>query len=180
MRPATTEIATDRLRLRRWRDADRAEFAALHSDSEVMDDLGGPIDRVQADEKLQLYISAWENHGFGRWVVESDGRFLGYVGVMPRREDHPLGEHDEIGWRLNKHAWGKGYATEAAHAALCDVFSRVGLREVLAYTASSNYRSQAVIRRLKLRRDQKRDFSVADRRRGYWSGLVWTACPVIR
>jgi len=94
---------------------------------------------------------------------------------MPVRADHPIGIHDEIGWRLIREAWGQGYATEAARAALIDVFRRVKLIEVLAYTDAQNIRSQAVMRRLGLSRDASRDFAVYGDRLGTWRGLVWTA-----
>jgi len=101
---------------------------------------------------------------------------LGYAGVMPSGPDHPLGLHFEIGWRLMRNAWGHGYATEAARAVLDDAFGRVGLREVVAYTAPDNRRSQAVMDRLRLQRVPPRDFTF-DYGGGPWSGLVWVAHP---
>jgi RimJ/RimL family protein N-acetyltransferase len=95
---------------------------------------------------------------------------------MPSSPDHPLGPHFEIGWRLMRNAWGHGYATEAARAALDDAFGRVRLREVVAYTAADNLRSQAVMDRLRLQRVPSRDFTL-DYGRGAWSGLVWVATP---
>ena len=92
---------------------------------------------------------------------------------MPAQKDHPIGVHDEIGWRLIRNAWGHGYATEAARAALIDVFRRVRLTEVLAYTDAQNIRSQAVMSRLGLRRDTSRDFAIDSDRLGTWRGLVW-------
>lgn len=166
---------TKRLLLRRWRETDRASFAAMHRDREVMDDLGGPITEADSSCKFDGYVEAWAQYGFGRWAVESDGEFLGYVGVMPHRGDHPLGPHDEIGWRLDRRCWGHGYATEAAVAALRDAFDRVGLSEVLAYTAPENLRSQAVMDRLGLRREASRDFSMPYAPLGVWHGLVWVA-----
>jgi RimJ/RimL family protein N-acetyltransferase len=66
----------------------------MNADAEVMRDLGGPINREQSDKKLDRYAAAYHRFGFCRWVVErTDGRFLGYVGVMPSRRDHPLGHH---------------------------------------------------------------------------------------
>ena len=169
-------IETERLRLRAWEQADRDHFAALNADPIVMKDLGGPLGRGASDAKLDRYLKAWESNDYGRWLVETiNGRFLGYCGVMLVRENHPIGLHDEIGWRLIRKAWGHGYATEAARAALIDVFRRVKLMEVLAYTDADNLRSQAVMRRLELRRDASRDFAIYSDRSGRWQGLVWTA-----
>jgi xanthine dehydrogenase small subunit len=168
-------LKTARLILRCWRDTDRGAFAALNADPEVTWDLGGPLDRRQSDEKLDRYIAAFDRHGFGRWALEdSRGAFLGYAGVMPSERDHPLGPHAEIGWRLARSAWGHGYASEAARAALQDGFARKGFAEVLSYTSSDNARSQAVMGRLGLRRDPSRDFS-KPYRDVMWHGLVWTA-----
>jgi len=170
-------IDTPRLRLRFWQDCDRAAFAAMNADPEVMHDLGGPIDATESNAKFDRYTAAQHQNGFGRWLVEThDGSFIGYAGVLKARPDHPLGEHFEIGWRLVRSAWGKGYATEAAKAALEDAFSRVRLPEVLAYTAPDNARSQAVMGRLGLKRDTSRDFT-AQYDKGLWRGLVWFTRP---
>jgi RimJ/RimL family protein N-acetyltransferase len=167
-------IETPRTRLRFWEQADREAFATMHADADVMHDYGGPIDQSASDVKFDRYLGAWRNHGFGRWAVETrDGAFLGYVGLMPSRSEHPIGSHVEIGWRLMRHAWGHGYATEAAEAALKDAFSRVGLNEVLAYTAVNNLRSQAVMFRLQMQRDPSRDFTLDYDGAKAWRGLVW-------
>ena len=169
-------IETPRMRLRCWRDTDRDAFAALNADPEVTADLGGPLDRARSDAKFERYVAAFDRHGFCRWALErTDGQFLGYAGVMPASARHPLGPHMEIGWRLMRSAWGQGYATEAARAALRDAFTRAGLREVFAYTAPDNVRSQAVIERLRLERDPTRDFTAHYDGVGEWRGLVWIA-----
>jgi RimJ/RimL family protein N-acetyltransferase len=166
-------LETRRLRLRSWRDSDRSDFAALHADPEVMADYGGPLDSTASNAKFARYQSAFADRAFARWAAETiDGLFLGYVGLMPSRSGHPLGAHADIGWRLHRFAWGKGYATEAAAAALDDAFSRCGLAEVLAYTTATNVRSQAVIARLGLTRDPTRDFA-EDVEGALWHCLVW-------
>ena len=184
MAAGASPLVTDRLVLRRWHDEDRVPFAAMNANAEVMHDLGGTLDRDASDRKLDRFAEAFDNHGYGRWVIEGtidggDPSFLGYAGVMPRRGDHPLGEHDDVGWRLCRHAWGHGLASEAARASLHDVFIRVGLTEVLSYTAPDNLRSQAVIRRLGLRRDSSLDFSAHYDGFGIWHGLVWIATPAV-
>ena len=168
-------IETPRLLLRPWADADRAAFAALHADPEVMVDSVAPIDRRASDAKFDRYAAAYDAVGYCRWCLESrDGDVLGCVGVMPSPPGHPLGTHAEVGWRLARSAWGNGYATEAAQASLDDVFTRCGVTEVLAYTAADNVRSRAVMSRLGLRRDPWRDFSTPDGPR-IWHGLTWVA-----
>jgi RimJ/RimL family protein N-acetyltransferase len=170
-------IHCDRLRLRNWRDSDRDAFAALNADPEVTQDLGGPLDRGDSDAKFGRYVAAFERHGFCRWALEDlSGQFIGYTGVMPSRPGHPLGPHADIGWRLVRSAWGRGYATEAAKVSLRDVFERARLTEVLAYTSADNFRSRAIIARLNMQRAASLDYS-EPLGPGMWQGLVWSARP---
>jgi RimJ/RimL family protein N-acetyltransferase len=170
-------IQTQRLRLRPWQDSDRDDFAAMVADPEVMVDTQRPLDREESDVKFDRYAAAFERLGYCRWALETlDGAFVGYTGVMPAHQGHPLGPHHEMGWRLVRAAWSNGYATEAARAALADVFERVGLSEVLAYTAPDNIRSQAVMTRLDLQREPRLDFTSVNSG-APWTGLVWVARP---
>jgi RimJ/RimL family protein N-acetyltransferase len=167
-------IDTPRLRLRCWEEADRGSFAVMNADPEVMLDEGGPIGRSESDAKLDRYAAAYRRYGFCRWAVASrEGEFLGCTGIMPSPPEHPIGSHFEIGWRLVRKAWGYGYATEAARAALQDVFMRTELAEVFAYTAPDNIKSQAVMARLQLRREPALDFTADYEGLGAWRGLVW-------
>ena len=172
-------IQTQRLRLRPWHDEHRAAFARMHADPEVMTDQGGPVDQIRSDAKFDRYRAAYVEHGVSRWAVENaDGTFLGYAGVMPRLlPDHPLGPHFEIGWRFIRSAWGHGYATESAKAALEDTVRSAGIKEIVSYTSADNLRSQAVMARLKFQRDPSRDFIAEYPGVGLWRGMVWVAIP---
>jgi RimJ/RimL family protein N-acetyltransferase len=168
-------IKTSRLVLSEWDDDHREAFAAMHADPEVMADLGGPIDQSESYQKLERYRAAQRKHGVSRWAIQKpDGSFVGYAGVMPQlSEDHPLGAHFEVGWRLVRAAWGYGYATESAKAALRHAVLDVGLREVVSYTSPDNRRSQAVMTRLNLIRDPLRDFTLRTSTGQQWRGWVW-------
>jgi RimJ/RimL family protein N-acetyltransferase len=171
-------IETPRLILRPWRASDGDAFAAMNAHPEVMADLGGPLDRPGSDAKLARFTKSFGDHALTRWVIEdrATGVFLGYAGLAWRDASHALGEHYDIGWRLTRAAWGKGYASEAAAAALQDAFGRAGLKEVFAYTAPDNLRSQAVMARLGLERSPSHDFTWPEGE-GAWRGLVWIARP---
>ena len=93
--------------------------------------------------------------GWGLWALEVDGRFAGFTGLARPSWDRSV---VEVGWRLPRWAWGHGYATEAAREALAVGFDEVGLAEIVSFTAVSNERSQAVMRRLGMTRDPADDF----------------------
>ena len=170
------EITTERLSLRPWQPSDGAEFARMNADAEVMADLGGPISVADSDRKLQRFTKSFDQHAITRWVLrDRANQFVGYCGIVPVDNDHPLGAHYEIGWRLIRDAWGKGYASEAAQAALDDAFTRLGIQQVLAYTAADNLRSQRVMQRLKLERSPSHDFEKFYDDVGNWQALVWVA-----
>ena len=170
-------LETARTVLRPWRETDRDDLAVMYADEEVMADYGGPLSRAQSDAKLDRYAAAFDACGFARCaLMRKDGAFLGYVGVMPIDPRHPAAPGVEVGWRLVRAAWGHGYASEGARAALRDGFARHGWTEVLSYTAADNLRSQAVMARLGLAREPHRDF-MADYDGSPWSGLVWVARP---
>lgn len=153
MTPITLD--TPRLRLRPWRADDLAPFAAMNADAEVMRYLPSRLERADSDalvERLQAHI---ERDGWGLWAVErrADGRFIGFTGLCEVPEVLPCSPGVEIGWRLARAAWGQGHATEAAQAALQFGFERLGLQEVVSFTAVVNQRSQAVMYRLGMSRD---------------------------
>ena len=151
-------IETARLILRPWRKADREPWAAINTNPEVSYWLGG-LDRAKSDAAVDRYVEQFQTAGFCRWALErrQDGALIGSTGIMPARNFVGEGAF-EIGWRLARAAWGFGYATEAARAALADSFSRAGLEEIIAYTAKINARSQAVMERINMVRDPARDF----------------------
>ena len=152
-------IRTRRLLLRRWTQEDRAPFQALNEDPDVAYWLGGPRFTAWAGEALGRYNQLIDERGFGKFAVErlEDRTLIGAVGVSPVPPRLPI-EGFEIGWVLARSAWGQGYASEAASAALAHAFDR-GLEEIVSFTAPTNLRSQSVMERIGMVRDPARDFS---------------------
>ncbi len=153
-------IETERLILSPWTEAERAPFVAMSADPEVMHDYPEPWDEPRADERFDRHVASFAKDGFGKWSLrrKADGVWLGYCGISPVWPTLPPAPGLEIGWRMASAAWGHGYATEAARAALADIFARTAAAEVLSYTIRTNDRSLAVMRRLGLAREPERDF----------------------
>lgn len=159
-RPEAPEPRTGRLLMRRWRDGDREPFAAMNADPEVMEHFPARLTREQSDALIASFEARFEEDGFGFWALETldAGRFLGFTGLSAVRFPAPFAPAVEIGWRLARPAWGKGYATEAARRALRFAFEERGLDEVVAFTAVANARSRAVMERIGMTRDPADDF----------------------
>ena len=156
-----TELRTDRLLLRQWRQSDREPFAALNADPAVMEHFPATLDREQSDGFVDRMHAHLEEHGWGLWAVEviETGDFIGFVGLWPAGFDPFLTEETiEIGWRLERSAWGHGFASEGARAALRHAFDVLGLAHVVSVTAATNHRSRAVMERIGMTRDVSSDF----------------------
>lgn len=153
------ELRSPRLLLRRWRESDCQPFAAMNAEPAVFGQLAGPMSREQSDALITRIEDGFGAHGFGLWAVElaSTGAFLGFTGLSVPAFAAPFLPAVEVGWRLVPTAWGHGYATEAARAAL-SYGAEIGLAEVVSFTAETNVRSRAVMRRLGMTTDPAEDF----------------------
>ncbi|HEY8481811.1 MAG TPA: GNAT family N-acetyltransferase [Spirillospora sp.] len=153
------ELRTERLVMRRWKDGDREPFAAMNADPEVMEHFPAPLTRAESDALIARFEARFEEDGFGFWALETlgTGEFIGFTGLSVVRFTAPFTPAVEIGWRLARSAWGRGYATEAARRALRFAFD-AGVGEVVAFTAVANTRSRAVMERIGMTRDPADDF----------------------
>ena len=143
-------MRTDRLLLRRWLDSDGEPFALLNADAEVMRFFPAPLSREQSDSLAARADALFDLHGYGLWALErlDTGEFIGFAGLAPMPDGIPGSGGVEVGWRLAPSAWGQGFATEAATAALRFGFDVLGLPEVNSITAVVNIRSRRVMERL--------------------------------
>jgi ribosomal-protein-alanine N-acetyltransferase len=153
-------LATERLLLREWREADRKPFAALNADPHVMKHFPSTLSRAESDALVDRIVDRWRCDGHGLWAVErsANGVFLGFTGLAGLDDSPGMPPFVEIGYRFAVPAWGHGYATEAARAAVAWGFEVLGVGEIASWTAVSNMRSQAVMRRIGMTHDQADDF----------------------
>jgi RimJ/RimL family protein N-acetyltransferase len=153
-------LSTDRLLLRRWQPSDLAPFAALNADPEVMAHFPATLRRAESDALVDRIEASFAELAYGLWALEvrSSGAFVGFTGLALQTFPAPFNPAVEVGWRLARSAWGHGYASEAARAALAFGFDRAGLEEIVSMTAATNVRSQRVMERVGMTRDPADDF----------------------
>jgi RimJ/RimL family protein N-acetyltransferase len=147
-------LETERLLLEPLDESRLEEFIALTADHDVMRYWApcGAFERDVAEQNFAASLARLDANGFGRrWIVAKESRVglgmtdtkhfgPGYSGVSP--------DEVEIGWMLQRAAWGYGYATEAGRAVCDEAFERLGLESVVAEHHPANRASARVIEKL--------------------------------
>ena len=143
-----TVLQTTRLTLRPFVPADAADYAAMRYHPAVTNWIspanGDPVEA--ASGSIGRFAEQWDERGYSPWAMMLDGRLIGHCGL------NHVAEFDatEVLWALHPDGWGKGYATEAAQAAVAFGFETIGLPAIFAITRVDNTASQAVVKRLGL------------------------------
>ena len=151
----STFLETERLTLRRFTPDDVDVLADLDSDPEVMFWITGgrstPREEIETDV-LPAFLSYYEKYdGYGFWaaIERGSGEFLGWFHFRPA-PGHPTDE-PELGYRLRRSAWGKGYAAEGSIALIDKGFRDHGVRRVLAETMVVHDASRRVMEKAGMR-----------------------------
>ena len=143
-------IETQRLLLRRWQESDLDVFMLMNTDPDVMHYFP---DTLNAEETKSFYDSIQQEiseYGYGLYAVEEkdSGCFIGFIGFHWASFEADFCPCVEIGWRLDKRYWDKGYATEGAKACLKHGFENLAFDEVVSFTAVKNAPSQRVMQKI--------------------------------
>lgn len=143
-------IETPRLVLRNWKKTDLESFRQLNSDEKVMKYFPKILSSQETDEFYEAIQKEFRDYGFGLYAVEVKGNkeYIGFIGFHIATFEIDFTPCIEIGWRLKKEAWGKGYATEGAKACLKYGFNHLGFKEIYSFTAQINEPSQNVMKKL--------------------------------
>jgi len=159
--PELILLHTPRLILRQWTAQDRPAFFELNTNPEVMAFFLHQLQRRQSDMLADICESHIATHGWGLWALEAPGvsPFIGFVGLSVATFDAPFCPCVEIGWRLARRYWDKGYATETAEAALAVGFEQLALENIVSFTSQINTRSRAVMERLGMHKQLDFDLS---------------------
>lgn len=169
------DVTTGRLDLRRFGPGDLDELAGVFAHCEVWQfPYGRGFTRRETEVFLERQIREWNDVGFGCWVARTihDARLIGYVGLSVPTFLPEILPAVEVGWRFAPTAWGKGYATEGATAALDEAFATLGLDRVCSVPQADNPRSVRVAERLGMK--LVREVVIpANERRGHLTALLY-------
>jgi len=151
------ETVTSRLRLRQWKDSDFPIFSKMNASSKVMKYYPNVLNEAESNDMALKFKALIEQRGWGFWAIErlEDSKFIGFIGLHEPTYDLPVTPCVEIGWRLDKEYWGKGYATEGGRACLKIAFNNLNLPEVYSFTSLSNKKSQAVMESIGMKNTNK-------------------------
>ena len=143
-------LQTERLILRQWRDSDFLPFSQISADKDVMEFYPNPLSQEESYKMATRIQSLIAERGWGFWALELPNQedFIGFVGLHKPKETLPFSPCVEIGWRLAKEYWGRGYATEAAKESIKYAFNEINLEEVVSFTTLANARSQNIMQKI--------------------------------
>ncbi|MFN5382973.1 MAG: GNAT family N-acetyltransferase [Alphaproteobacteria bacterium] len=155
-------IETKRLILRTWTAEDVKPFYKMNQDPKVTEFLLGPLTLEECESFIQAQNEHFDQHNYTLFAAElkSSGEFIGFIGLKYRGLEFKteFAPTTEIGWRLASQYWGKGYATEAAIAALQYGFEECGLDQIVSFTVPANVKSIAIMQRLGMQKALDSDF----------------------
>lgn len=122
----------------------------MNSDPEVMEFFPKPLSAEESDQMVERLKAYQQEHGFCFYAVDqlSDHAFIGFIGLVITTFDAFFTPCPEIGWRLKRSAWGKGYATEGAKRCLKYGFEQLQFEQIYSFTTVTNKRSEKVMQKI--------------------------------
>jgi RimJ/RimL family protein N-acetyltransferase len=145
-----TDLQTERLILRGWKEADREPFARINADPRVMQHFPACLTRAESDALIDRFEAHFEAHGFGLFATElrATGELVGFIGLAIPQFEAYFTPCVEIGWRLGAVHWNQGLATEGARAVLRYAFDVLRLSELVSLAVAANLPSRRVMEKL--------------------------------
>ncbi|MEM9821562.1 MAG: GNAT family N-acetyltransferase [Bacteroidota bacterium] len=141
---------SERLGFRNWRQTDLSEFAALNADPDVMEHFPKPLTREETLAFIERLQKHYDQNGYNYFATEvlATGELIGFIGLAYQSYETVFTPATDIGWRLKKSAWGKGYATEGARRCLAHAFQDLHLDKVVATCTFENTKSENVMKKI--------------------------------
>ena len=146
----TYVFESERLGFRRWQASDRNAFSSMNADPTVMEYFPNVLTKEESDLLIERFEQHFVEKGYGLWAVEikENQEFIGFIGLLEVNIDIDFKKSIEIGWRLDKKNWKKGYAVEGATACVDYAFNVLKMNEIYSFTSLLNKPSETVMKRI--------------------------------
>ena len=141
---------SERLGFRNWKGSDTKPFGEMNQDLEVMEFFPDTLSEQQSSEMIDRMKVHFENHGFTFYAVDelATNKFIGFIGLVRPKFEAFFTPCVEIGWRLGREFWNKGYATEGALMVMKHAFNALGIEELISITAVVNKKSEHIMEKI--------------------------------
>ena len=139
-----------RLGFRNWTKEDLSRFAEINADVEVMEHFPKPLTQQETENFIIRLQNHYDKHGYNYFATEvlKSGELIGFVGLAYQDYETEFNPATDIGWRLKKSAWGKGYATEGAKRCLEFGFKDLNLEKIISTCTIKNVNSERVMKKI--------------------------------
>lgn len=141
---------SERLGFRKWRNEDLEEFAKLNSDEDVMEHFPNTLSKKEVEKLIDKLRNHFAKNGFTYYAAEilETNEFIGMIGLAFQDYKTTFTPAIDIGWRLKRNAWGKGYATEGGKKCLEYAFNELGINKIISVCPIKNNKSQNVMKKI--------------------------------
>lgn len=141
---------SERLGFRNWTKADLNEFAAMNADIDVMEYFPNLLTKKETTEFIERLQNHYEKNGYTYYATEilETGEFIGFIGLAYQDYKTEFTPATDIGWRLKKSAWGKGYATEGANKCIEHAFNNLKINHIISTCTEKNSQSENVMKKI--------------------------------
>jgi RimJ/RimL family protein N-acetyltransferase len=143
-------FTSERLGFRNWKESDLAPMAAISGDKEVMEFFPGPQTKEYTGDFIKRMQVEFDVKGHCYFAVErlDTKTFIGFIGLHEQTFESDFTPCIDIGWRLDKKVWNKGYATEGAKRCLDFAFNELNLDRVYSITPAVNVKSERIMEKI--------------------------------
>ena len=143
-------FTSERLGFRNWQDDDLEEFASMNADPEVMEHFPKELTKQESFDFIKRLQKHFEERGYNYFATEAleTGEFIGFIGLAYQDYETAFTPAVDIGWRLKRSSWGKGYATEGAKRCLEFAFDDLKLDRVVSVCVLANENSENVMNKI--------------------------------
>ncbi|WP_299247559.1 GNAT family N-acetyltransferase [uncultured Aquimarina sp.] len=145
---------SERLGFRNWTLDDLDALAEMNNDDDVMEFFPFKPSKEQTKDFIHRMQKMYEKTGFCYFPVDiaATKEFIGFIGLSEQNYIENKPTFVDIGWRLKKSVWNKGYATEGAKACLDFGFHQIGLTDIYSVASEINIKSEAIMKKIGMQR----------------------------